>query len=76
MVCVWIYLLSLKYNYFSYNLGPITVENNIDLSIWLCEIHNDVNEKLGKERFDCSAENIFKRWKTGFDHCNDKYKKQ
>ncbi len=64
-----------NYYLFSYNLGPITVESNKDLSIWLCEIHNDVNEKLGKERFDCSEENIFKRWKTGFDHCKDKYKK-
>jgi FAD-linked sulfhydryl oxidase len=61
-----------NYYLFSYNLGPVTVESNKDLSIWLCEIHNDVNEKLGKERFDCSEENIFKRWKTGFDHCNDK----
>lgn len=24
-------------------------------SLWLCHIHNQVNESLGKEEFDCSS---------------------
>lgn len=29
------------------------VEGREGLGRWLCEAHNEVNEKLGKERFDC-----------------------
>jgi len=31
---------------------------------WLCEAHNAVNEKLGKEKFDCSKWE--ERWRTGW----------
>lgn len=32
---------------------------------WLCEAHNEVNEKLGKPKFDC---NLWKkRWRDGWD---------
>lgn len=35
-----------------------------ELGQWMCEAHNDVNRKLGKEDFDCS---LWKeRWKTGW----------
>ncbi|OBA16232.1 uncharacterized protein OGAPODRAFT_86734 [Ogataea polymorpha] len=31
---------------------------------WLCDAHNEVNEKLGKKKFDC---NLWKeRWKDGW----------
>ncbi|KAJ1561532.1 hypothetical protein HK096_004352 [Nowakowskiella sp. JEL0078] len=40
------------------------VENNKNLSLWMCEVHNEVNEKLGKPKFDCSK--VFERWKDGF----------
>jgi FAD-linked sulfhydryl oxidase len=33
------------------------------LSRWFCERHNEVNEKLGKERFDCDK--VMQRWKDG-----------
>ena len=33
------------------------------LSEWLCQRHNDVNERLGKERFDCKT--VDERWLTG-----------
>jgi len=33
------------------------------LSRWLCERHNEVNEKLGKEKFDCGK--VDERWKDG-----------
>ncbi|QRV88952.1 erv1/alr family domain-containing protein [Ceratobasidium sp. AG-Ba] len=35
------------------------------LSRWLCERHNEVNLKLGKEKFDCGISNLDARWKDG-----------
>jgi mitochondrial FAD-linked sulfhydryl oxidase len=32
---------------------------------WLCERHNEVNELLGKDKFDCSPRNLDERWKDG-----------
>lgn len=35
-----------------------------DFGKWLCEAHNEVNTKLGKQQFDC---NLWKqRWKDGW----------
>ncbi|KAL0955312.1 hypothetical protein HGRIS_004198 [Hohenbuehelia grisea] len=42
---------------------PPDVSGRLGLSRWLCEQHNDVNERLGKERFDCSKTD--ERWKDG-----------
>ncbi|CAE6375061.1 unnamed protein product [Rhizoctonia solani] len=35
------------------------------LSRWLCERHNEVNQKLGKEKFDCGIKSLDERWKDG-----------
>ncbi|KAF5383723.1 hypothetical protein D9615_003585 [Tricholomella constricta] len=42
---------------------PPDVSGRVGLSRWLCERHNEVNEKLGKERFDCAKTD--ERWKDG-----------
>ncbi|KAG6813872.1 hypothetical protein H0H92_006279 [Tricholoma furcatifolium] len=42
---------------------PPDVSGRIGLSKWLCERHNDVNEKLGKQLFDCAKTD--ERWKDG-----------
>ncbi|KAF8347771.1 growth factor [Amanita rubescens] len=42
---------------------PPDVSSRASLSRWLCERHNAVNEKLGKEKFDCSKTD--ERWKDG-----------
>lgn len=34
------------------------------LSKWLCDRHNEVNVKLGKETFDCGLTD--ERWKDGW----------
>ncbi|KAG9017485.1 hypothetical protein FRB90_001130 [Tulasnella sp. 427] len=39
------------------------VGNRVSLSRWLCDRHNDVNERLGKPIFDCSKTD--ERWKDG-----------
>ncbi|CAE6396173.1 unnamed protein product [Rhizoctonia solani] len=35
------------------------------LARWLCERHNEVNRKLGKEKFDCRMSSLDQRWKDG-----------
>ncbi|KAH9852167.1 ERV/ALR sulfhydryl oxidase domain-containing protein [Lenzites betulinus] len=44
---------------------PPDVSSRATLSRWLCEQHNQVNERLGKERFDCAVEKLDERWKDG-----------
>ena len=45
------------------NRHPPDVSGRGPLSRWLCERHNEVNEKLGKEKFDCAK--VDERWKDG-----------
>ncbi|KAI7208435.1 hypothetical protein KC333_g9143 [Hortaea werneckii] len=40
------------------------VSNRDEFGQWMCEAHNAVNVKLGKERFDCSRWQ--ERWRTGW----------
>jgi len=42
---------------------PPDVSGRVPLSRWFCERHNDVNERLGKEKFDCAKTD--ERWKDG-----------
>lgn len=42
---------------------PPDVSGRTAFSRWLCERHNDVNERLGKEKFDCAKTD--ERWKDG-----------
>jgi FAD-linked sulfhydryl oxidase len=42
---------------------PPDVSGRAALSWWLCERHNDVNERLGKDKFDCAKTD--QRWKDG-----------
>ncbi|KAI9634978.1 ERV/ALR sulfhydryl oxidase domain-containing protein [Dioszegia hungarica] len=45
--------------------NPPDVSGREGLMRWLCERHNEVNGKLGKERFECTAEKLGERWKDG-----------
>jgi FAD-linked sulfhydryl oxidase len=45
--------------------NPPDVSGRYGLSRWLCERHNEVNEKLGKEVFGCDWGSLDKRWKGG-----------
>jgi FAD-linked sulfhydryl oxidase len=40
------------------------VSSRQEFGQWLCEAHNEVNQKLGKELFDCSK--VDERWRTGW----------
>ncbi|WVN85084.1 uncharacterized protein L203_100226 [Cryptococcus depauperatus CBS 7841] len=44
---------------------PPDVSGREGLMKWLCERHNEVNQKLGKERFSCNVLNLDARWKDG-----------
>lgn len=43
---------------------PPQLESRDDLAQWFCEIHNNVNDKLNKPKFDCSK--VDERWRTGW----------
>ncbi|KAF9453574.1 hypothetical protein P691DRAFT_792263 [Macrolepiota fuliginosa MF-IS2] len=42
---------------------PPDVSSRTALSLWLCRRHNEVNEKLGKDKFNCNK--VDERWKDG-----------
>lgn len=43
--------------------NPPRVGSREELMRWFCERHNEVNERQGKERFDCAK--VMERWRTG-----------
>ncbi len=45
--------------------NPPDVSGREGLSRWLCERHNEVNEKLRKESFDCGWTTLDRRWRDG-----------
>lgn len=47
------------------NPPEAAVLGRASLSRWLCERHNEVNIKLGKEKFDCGVQSLDTRWKDG-----------
>ncbi|WVR06399.1 hypothetical protein IAU60_003430 [Kwoniella sp. DSM 27419] len=47
--------------------NPPDVSGREGLMKWLCERHNEVNRKLGKDEFGCDTSNLDRRWKDGPD---------
>jgi len=41
------------------------VQSRKDFENWMCNAHNEVNKKLGKEVFDCGEESLNIRWREG-----------
>ncbi|GAA6036800.1 hypothetical protein JCM8097_003485 [Rhodosporidiobolus ruineniae] len=51
--------------YMKVNPPEAAVEKGRDsLEKWLCDVHNEVNERLGKEKFVC--DNVAQRWRDGW----------
>ena len=46
------------------------VGSRTELSVWLCEAHNRINQLLGKEAFPCNIAALDARWKHGGPHCD------
>ena len=44
--------------------SKIRTQSREEFGRWMCEAHNDVNRKLGKQEFDCSKWE--ERWRTGW----------
>lgn len=42
----------------------LAVEKREDLEGWMCRAHNDVSERLGKDKFDCDL--VGERWRDGW----------
>lgn len=42
---------------------PPKLKSNIELSQWFCEVHNEVNSRLDKPKFDCSR--VMEFWRYG-----------
>lgn len=40
------------------------ISSRANLTQWFCRLHNEVNEKLGKPKFDCSL--VDERWRDGW----------
>jgi len=49
---------------------PPQLDSREDLMQWMCQAHNDVNERLGKDKFNCSVASLDQRWKSGNSSCN------
>lgn len=49
--------------------APPAVESRESLAVWLCNRHNEVNEKLGKPLFPCVLKDLDERWRKGGKHC-------
>ena len=43
---------------------PVDASSGPRLARWLCDAHNRVNEKLGKDQFDCGR--VYERWRDGW----------
>lgn len=44
-------------------VSPPRVESRTAIEIYMCELHNEVNERIGKPTFDCSR--VRERWRDG-----------
>ncbi len=42
---------------------PPRVESQKEFAYWMCQVHNEVNDRMGKPIFDCNK--VDERWKSG-----------
>jgi len=45
--------------------SPPKTENRTVFSRWMCDVHNQVNKRLGKPEFDCNL--VDQRWRDGWN---------
>lgn len=50
---------------------PPVVTSKRAVSQYVCELHNNVNEMLGKEVFDCDPDVVLKRWHPTYPNMED-----
>jgi len=49
--------------------SPVTTDSRESFSVWMCRMHNTVNEQLGKRTFPCTIDVLDERWRTGRPEC-------
>ena len=49
--------------------SPVDADSREGLSVWMCRLHNRVNEELGKPTFSCTLSKLDARWRTGRPEC-------
>jgi len=54
----------------SLSLNPPHAETRQALSVYICDLHNEVNDKLGKPTFPCTLSSLDSRWRDGGKRCN------
>jgi hypothetical protein len=45
------------------------VESRIAFSIWCCELHNEVNAKMGYATYPCDIQSLDHRWRIPGPNC-------
>lgn len=45
---------------------PPQVEDKLSVTRYVCELHNEVNERLHKPVYDCDPMNVLRRWHPGY----------
>ena len=50
--------------------SPPEVDNRETLCVWLCRMHNKVNQKLGKKVFPCRMKDLDRRWRKNLEECS------
>ncbi|CBZ25114.1 conserved hypothetical protein [Leishmania mexicana MHOM/GT/2001/U1103] len=50
---------------------PPDVRDKLTVSRYVCEMHNNVNVRLGKDVFDCSPSVVLRRWHPGYPNKMD-----
>ena len=50
--------------------APPRAGSRAELSVWMCELHNRVNAKLGKPLWSCDLKALDARWLDGGARCN------
>lgn len=48
---------------------PPDVDSREALSLWVCGLHNKVNDVLGKDAYPCNLKELDVRWRTGSKSC-------
>ncbi|OMJ72003.1 hypothetical protein SteCoe_29646 [Stentor coeruleus] len=48
---------------------PPKLENREQISVWTCEMHNEINAMLNKPVFPCTLESLDLRWRKGKPPC-------
>lgn len=49
--------------------NPPNVNNRVEFSLWVCELHNHINSKLGRGTVSCNIDELDVRWKYGRPAC-------